>query len=615
MVVGEVVDETCGPMRKHRLSPRFSVLGPLTVSLGDGIWRPVPGTKNRTLLASLLLHPNQVVSIESLSRRLWGDQSPLDERRVVQTYVARLRQWIEDDTIIRTWPGGYEIRLDPDQLDLLEFRHLLTQAGRADTPAQEVALLRRAVALWRGAACSDVASATLRQDIAVLEEERRRAVERRIDLELSSNDTAVDLIPELRRLTLEHPLRERHWAQLMRALHQAGRRAESLEAYREAFGHLREELGVDPGAELRDLHQEVLAGTPMPTVNGPSPVMTANAVDQFPPREVPADISGFVGRTGELETLDRAIRSSATTVIVGRAGVGKSALAIHRAAATAGDFPDGQLFLNLRGFDALPPLSPEQALRVLLRALGVPSADIPTEGDEASAMFRSRTAGRRMLIILDNARNACQVRSLLPGNGPAVVITSRNQLRGLVTSGSAARITLGPLAPEESLELLAKQTNFDRLRREPAQAKALANLCEHLPLALRIIGEKLARVPGLSAETIAHELERDPMAALQAGDGDQDVRRALSWSYERLDPAARRTLRIAAVLHPGHVLQPEPLAALVEVPLERVRRHLDRLDADHLVEQTAPEHYLLPPLVRAHAISEAIANGEAESSC
>ncbi|MEU4572613.1 BTAD domain-containing putative transcriptional regulator [Nonomuraea sp. NPDC023979] len=603
MAVGEVVG-TSGSVRGRTLPSRFSVLGPLTVSLGDGVWRPVPGAKNRTLLASLLLHANQVVSIDGLSRRLWGDQPPQDERRVVQTYVARLRQWIGDETVVRTWPGGYEIRLGPDRLDLLEFRHLLGRAAQAGSPEQEAALLHKAVALWRGAACPDVASEILHQDVAVLEEERRRAVERRIDLDLSSRGAGGDLIPELRRLTREHPLRERHWAQLMRALHRAGRRAESLAAYREAFGHLREELGVEPGAELRDLHQEILAGTAEPTAGAVPPVTPPDVAEPDPPREVPADISGFVGRTGELETLDRVTTRSGATVIVGRAGVGKSTLAIHWAAATAGDFPDGQLYLDLRGFDALPPLPAYQALRILLRALGVRPADVPAERDAAAAMFRSRTAGRRMLIVLDNVRSTCHVRSLLPGNGPAVLITSRNQLRGLVTSGAAARIALGPLLPEESLELLAAQAGRDRLRREPEQARMLAKLCEHLPLALRIIGERLARVPGLSAETLAREIERDALAALRAGDGDQDVRRALSWSYARLDPAARRTLHLAAVLHPENVLEPEPLAALVQTPLERIRRHLDRLNADHLVEQTAPERYLLSPLVRALAASE-----------
>ncbi|MFD9950209.1 BTAD domain-containing putative transcriptional regulator [Nonomuraea sp. NPDC059023] len=601
MVVGEVL-ETSGSARERALSPRFSVLGPLTVSLGDGAWRPVPGAKTRTLLACLLLHANQVVSIESLSQRLWGNQPPQDERRVVQTYVARLRQWLGDGTTVRTWPGGYEIRLGPDRLDMLEFRHLLNRACQADSPGQEIALLRRAVGLWRGGACADAASEILQQrDVAVLEEERRRAVERRIDLDLSSGSPSRDLIPELRTLTLEHPLRERHWAQLMRALLQAGRRAESLDAYREAFGHLREELGVEPGAELRDLHQAILAGVPEPTTG---------AAEAHPPRETPADVSGFVGRAGELETLDRAAKHPGATVIVGRAGVGKTALAIHWAAAAAGAFPDGQLYLDLRGFDALPSLSPGQALRILLRGLGVRPADVPADRDAATSMFRSRTAGRRMLILLDNARDTRHVRPLLPGNGPTVIITSRNQLRGLVTSGTAARIALRPLPPEESLELLAGQAGHDRLRREPEQTRTLAELCEHLPLPLRIVGERLARVPGLSAGALAREIERDVLAAFQAGDGDQDVRRALAWSYERLDPAARRTLRLAASLYPGDVLEPEPLAALVQVPPDRIRRHLDRLNADHLVEQTAPERYRLPRLVRAHATAEPLSPEE-----
>ncbi|MFI6300092.1 BTAD domain-containing putative transcriptional regulator [Nonomuraea sp. NPDC050790] len=607
MVVREVEPvENAGSVRGRALSPRFSVLGPLTVNLGDGAWTPVPGAKNRILLACLLLRVNQIVSVDNLARRLWGDHTPQDERRVVQTYVARLRQWLGDDgTVIQTRAAGYTIQLGPEQLDLLEFRHLLRRAGQADSPGQEAALLSRAAGLWRGAACEDVISEILHQrDVAVLSEERRQAVERRIDLDLSSGNASRTLIPELRMLTLEYPLRERHWAQLMRALHQAGRRAESLDAYRAAFVHLREELGVEPGPELRDLHQTILAGSPEPTTSAASPVTAAEApeaAEPYPPREVPADVTGFVGRAAELDTLDQVMTRPGTTVIVGRAGVGKTTLAIHWATSASGAFPDGQLYLDLRGFDALPPLPPGQALRVLLHGLGVRPADIPAEQDAAAAMFRSRTAGRGMLIVLDNARDTRHVRPLLPGNGPSVIVTSRNQLRGLVTSGTAARIALGPLPPQEALDLLAGHVGHDRLRREPDQVRTLAALCEHLPLALRIVAERLARVPGLSAGTLVRDIERDVLAALRAGEGDPDIRHALSWSYQRLDPAARRTLRLAAVLHPGPVLEPEPLAALVQVPPGHVRRHLDLLSADHLVEQTAPERYRLPHLVRTHA--------------
>ncbi|MEV0585577.1 BTAD domain-containing putative transcriptional regulator [Nonomuraea sp. NPDC050310] len=556
---------------------------------------PVPGAKNRILLACLLLRVNQIVSVAGLARRLWGDHAPRDERRVVQTYVARLRQWLGDDgTVIQTRAGGYTIQLAADRLDLLEFRRLLREAARADSPGVEGALLSRAVGLWRGAACEDVASEILHQrDVAVLEEERRQAVERRIDLDLSSGNASHTLIPELRMLTLEHPLRERHWAQLMRALHQAGRRAESLDAYRAAFVHLREELGVEPGPELRDLHQTILAGSPAPA--------TVEAAEPYPPREVPAPVAGFVGRAAELATLDQTLTRPGVTVVVGRAGVGKTALAVRWAASASESFPDGQLYLDLRGFAALPPRLPRQALRALLHGLGVRPADIPADEEAAAALFRSRTAGRSMLIILDNARDTRHVRPLLPGTGPSVIVTSRNQMRGLVAGGAAARIALGPLPPQESLDLLARHVGHDRLRREPAQMRNLTASCEHLPLALRIVGERLARVPGLSAGTLVRDIERDGLAALRAGDGDPDIRHALSWSYERLSPAARRTLRLAAVLHPGPVLEPEPLAALVQMPPGHVRRHLDLLSADHLVEQTAPERYRLPHLVRTHA--------------
>lgn len=295
--------------------------------------------------------------------------------------------------------------------------------------------------------------------------------------------------------------------------------------------------------------------------------------------------------------LDRAAARTGTTLVVGPAGVGKTALVTTWAASAARSFPDGQLYVDLRGFSDQPPLPAEQALRVLLRSLGVRPDDIPDEPAAAGSLLRSRTAGRAMLIVLDNAREAAQVWPLLPGDGPTTIVTSRDQLRGLVAGGAATRVTLRPLPEDDSLELLAGHLGPERLLREHRQARLLTEAREHLPLALHVVGERLSRVPSLPARLLVWEMRR--------GDApDPALRRALSWSFEALGWEARHTLHLAAALHPGEELWPESVAALTGLPVDRALEHLDRLTEIHLAEQTGPRRYRLPGLVRAVAARE-----------
>ncbi|MFC5818538.1 AfsR/SARP family transcriptional regulator [Nonomuraea harbinensis] len=575
------------------VASRFSILGSLSVTTEEGIRTSVPGQKNRVLLATLLLHADQCVSVDQLARRLWGDRLPRDPRRVVQTYVVRLRRWLGDGGLIRTRDGGYVMELDHERLDLLEFRRLLRLAARAGRPEDEVALLRRAVGLWRGPACENVESDVLHHlDVPILTEQYQHAVERRVDLELRAGPPG-ELIAELRALTREHPLRERHWAQLMTALRGCGRRAEALDVYSSVFRTLRDELGIEPGRELRELHEAILSGDDVAF-----PGVT-------PPRELPPDVRHFVGRARELRLLDDALAeegsAARTAVVVGRGGVGKTAMAIRWCASVAGDFPDGQLYLDLRGFDARPALEPADALRALLRGLGVAPGDIPADETAASALFRTRTTGRRLLVLLDNALDTRQVRPLLPGRGPVVVVTSRNQLRGLVASGAATRVVLRPLSDDESAALLAALLAKDPAWRETDQARRLAALAEGLPLALRVIGERLARQPELPLTDLVRDIDADPDAVAS---GDDAVHAMLSSSYERLDTTTKRVLRLTGGLHPGPVLDPRPVAALVGMPVDRVRAHLDHLVANHLAEQTGPHRYELHRLVRSYAAAE-----------
>ncbi|WP_346114791.1 AfsR/SARP family transcriptional regulator, partial [Nonomuraea maheshkhaliensis] len=395
-------------------SVRFSVLGPLT-AVQDGASVPVTVGKLRVLLATLLLRPNEVVPADLLAERLWGRRVPVNPRKVLRTYVVRLRQALGARDVIVTMPDGYLARLRTDQLDLLRFRALLQEAGRAADPLTERRLLHEALDLWRGPVCAGVASETLQQiDVPPLAELHVHTLERRIELDAGLGEHA-SLIAELRALTAEHPFRERLWAQLMTALYRTGRQAEALETYRTVFRLLQDELGILPNAELRRLHQAMLAQSPVEVTadegEPPAPV---------PPRQLPADVPAFVGRTDELSALTAGTGTAGVTVtaIDGMPGVGKTALAVHAAQLLAPHHPGGQLFLDLRAHSRDdPPLDPADALDRLLRALGLSGEHVPERLDDRAGLYRSLLAERRVLIVLDNAADEAQVSPLLPGAG------------------------------------------------------------------------------------------------------------------------------------------------------------------------------------------------------
>lgn len=568
----------------------FSVLGPLTID-----HHPLTSGKQRILLASLLLRPGQVVTVEQLIERLWGDDLPRDPRRVVQTLVVRLRRVPGLSEVIRTQAGGYLARLEDHQLDLLDFHHLVEASARAGDPGREADLLHQALALWRGSVCEDVDSETLhRLEVPPLVERRLRAVERRIDLDLRlGRDNG--LVAELRSLTAEHPLRERFWVQLMTALFRGGRQAEALDTYRMVFRLLQEDLGIAPGDELRMLHQAILTGDHE----------LVRCAEDPPPQELPRHVAHFVGRVTELALLDKVVDDETrAVVIVGSAGIGKTALATHWCTAVAPAFPDGQLHVNMRGFEALPPLDPASALAMLLRSLGVPPQEVPPDLAAASALFRSRTAGRRMIVFLDNVSNTEQVRPLLPGRGCLAVITSRNQLRGLVAREAAVRISVPPLDMPDALRLLACES---RTSLESTHARRLAELCDRSPLALCIIGERIARQPDVPLAAFVDELSRghERLDAFDSGDdAGTDLRTVLSWSYESLDEPTARVLRLVGGLYPGPDFGLDAASAVAGLPAPQVRRHLDRLVASHLVEQCDRDRYHLHDLVRAHAAEQ-----------
>ncbi len=463
----------------------YRVLGPLE-ALCDGVPIPLPVGRGRVLLATLLLRPNQFVSVDELVDRLWDGEPPTLDRahKTLQMVVRRMRIALGDANCIRTATGGYLAEVDPALLDLTRFRRLAADGEFA-----------AALACWRGEVVSNVDSPHLhREDVPPLVEERLVVRGRRVEADLARGRGA-GLVDELRELTREHPLREGFWAQLVHALHQAGRPQEALAAYGEIHDHLADELGVEPGQPLRDLRERLL-----------DPASRADV-----PRQLPAPDPHFAGRDAELARLAAAATGGAAVVITaidGAAGVGKTALAVRWAHAIAGRFPDGQLHADLRGFDpSADPADPSEVLAGFLRAFGVPCGRVPADLPERAALYRSVVADRRVLVLLDNARDVEQVRPLLPaGRGCLAVVTSRNRFTGLVVREGAVPVAVGVLGDEDAVALLTAHLGEDRVAAEPDAVAELVAFCGGLPLPLTAAASRAAGDPGTSLRELADEL-------------------------------------------------------------------------------------------------------------
>ena len=453
-------------------------------------------------------------------------------------------------------------------------------------------------------------------EAARLEERRLAAVEELTEVELALGGHA-GLVGELGVLVARHPLRERLRERLMLALYRSGRQAEALEVYQGGRRLLVEELGLEPGPDLQGLQQAILTSDPglrldtPPAHRGgaaaapPSPALT--------PSQLPADVAGFVGRADDLRQLDallpergdHAETALGVAVVAGMAGVGKTALAVHWAHQVADQFPDGQLYLDLRGYATTPQLRPIEGLRQLLHGLGVDQ--VPADLEEAAGLYRSVTAGRRLLLLFDNAATADQVRSLLPGSpGCLVAVTSRDRLAGLVATHGARRLVLGPLPPEEAQALLGEVVGAERIKAEPEAAAELARACSHLPLALRIAAANLADDPEqpISGQ-VATLRVGDRLAALEIeGDPDAAVRAAFGASYQRLAAPERQLFRLLGLV-PGPHFTASGAAALVGPSAGDTRASLDRLAAAHLVDRYVPGRYRLHDLLRLYAAERA----------
>jgi DNA-binding SARP family transcriptional activator/tetratricopeptide (TPR) repeat protein len=584
----------------------FGVLGPVQL-LVDG--RPVAlgGSGVRSLLALLVLDANKVVPFDLIVDALWRDDPPDTARTIVHGYVSKLRRVLAKAggaASIRTQPPGYVLQVRPELVDLHRAKQLIGEAG--GRPAAERAeLLGRALELWRGPMLAGAQRHTGSPDI---DELRLAAIEERIaaDLELGRH---AEVIGELRRLVDDYPSRERLLSLLMLAQYRSARRIDALVSYRRFHRYATEELGVDPGPELRQLHEQVLRDDP--ALRLPAPAQTGRQVyGPLIPAQLPAATSAFAGRDVELAWLDGLQHGGgvdgAITVagVVGPAGIGKTALALTWAHRNADAFPDGQLFAALRGFDpGHEPTSPAEVLTQFLLALGVPAEAIPLDLNERAGLYRSLLAERRVLVLLDDARDSEQVRPLLPaGSGSLVLVTSRRRLDGLVARGGARLLALTTLSSEASVRLLDFSTGHQRRSAEIDSLRRLAVLCGHLPLALRIAAARLAASPQWTVDDLVAELadERHRLRALDLEDADTSVRGAFDVSYRTLHPELADTFRAIGV-HEGTSVTPHVVAALTSVDLVTARRRLRELASAHLLTETRADRYTLHDLIRLHA--------------
>jgi DNA-binding SARP family transcriptional activator/Tfp pilus assembly protein PilF len=600
----------------------FRILGPVEVVHGNSVIS-LGGPRHRRLLAVLLLHAGQVVSVAKLTDALWGDDRPRTAPSMLHVRVSELRATLRavGAPVLNRGGGGYLLDIDPDDLDAARFERLASAGAVAladGDPERANGELLASLALWKGRALAEFAGEAFAQpDAARLEELRLQVVENRItaDLELGRHS---ELVAELEKLVAEHPLRERFWAQHMLALYRAGRQGDALRAYQTARGHIIDQLGLDPGDALQGLHHAILTADPAVKVAGRTQDIDLDPpggpVDKrVVPKQLPGDVAAFTGRADQLAWLDQILANDrdcrepalAVAVVSGTAGVGKTALAIHWAHQNRGRFPDGQLYVNLRGYDPEQPMSATHALARFLTALGVGGADIPLDLEEQAVRYRTKVAGRRMLIVLDNASSVEQVRPLLPGTATcAVLTTSRDSMAGLVAREGAHRLSLD-LLPRHDAHTLLHRLIGRRADAEADAVAALADCCARLPLALRVAAELAVSRPTTPLSTLVDELadQQQRMDRLDAaGDQRAAVPTVFSWSIRHLPPDAARTFRLLG-LHPGADLDAYAAAALADTSLTAAGRTLDRLARAHLLHPTGSGRYGMHDLLRAYATS------------
>lgn len=609
---------------------RLRILGPLHVTVA-GV-RVEPGsTRQRTLLGMLALSPRTAVSRDVLAEALWGSEPPPSAAGLLQTYVHRLRQRLcppdaraRRPEILTAAPGGYELQVTDDQLDVLAFRRLVREArGDRENERLESALTAyaQAVALWRGAPLADLPGLELEPRIAELVMRRKTVIAEYADTAFALGRHG-EVLPLLSRLTGLDPLDEGVHARLMIALSGAGRQAAALEVYRDLRDRLADELGVAPGQVLREAHEAILRGD----VGGAAPVVARAPAAPLPtPRQLPADVRGFTGRTEETAWLNTVLLDDATddspgrtatvAALLGTPGVGKSALALHWAHTVAGDFEDGQLYADLGGDSAGGPSArPTEVIRRFIRALGVPPQRVPADEGEQAALYRSVLAERRLLILLDNASDAEQVRPLLPGSSRSrVLVTSRGRLRGLVARDGASPLMVDRLSLAEARRLLAGRLGRARVAAELPAAEEIIVSCAGLPLALVTVAAHAAIHPGISLTALARDL-RDPgrtLAVLDALAEGGGIRGAFARSYATLSHGAAGLFRLLG-LHPVFDIDAAGVAGLTGAPAGGARTFLTELADAGLMTEHAHGRYTTHNLLRLYAAELASADEDVD---
>ncbi|MCO8274023.1 tetratricopeptide repeat protein [Actinoplanes sp. TRM 88003] len=558
----------------------FRLLGPVELWVGD-TRLDVGQPRQRAVLAVLAADAGRTVSADTLIDRLWGETPPATARRSLHAHVARVRGVLAQaggQVALIHCTGGYRLDTEPERVDLHRMRALL-ERGRHD-----VGPLREAVALWRGEPLTGVTGPWADRMRQSWQQEHLDLMLAWARAELVAGDPGP-VIRRLSELTGEHPLTEPLDTELIRALHTAGRSAEALARYAEVRDRLADELGVDPGTELQALHRTILGGPP------PAPVV---------PAQLPAEVAGFTGRDALLAELD-ALPPGAVATLSGPAGVGKTSLAVHWARRAAHLFPDGQLYADLRGFDAGDQvLDPGEAVRGFLHALGVPPDRMPPTAAAQAGLYRSLLAGRRVLVLLDNARDADHVRDLLPGSPTGLtVVTSRNQLTPLLATHGARPVRLVPLTAGEAHDLLSRRLGAGRVTADPGATAQIIDACAGLPLALAIAAARVQHNT-FPLQAFAGELAGARLDALDAGDSATRIETVFDWSYTALSPSAARLFRLLS-LHPGPDVGTAAAAGLTGERPSATRRDLAELVRASMLAEQAPGRYAFHDLLRAYA--------------
>ncbi|GAA2590918.1 BTAD domain-containing putative transcriptional regulator [Winogradskya consettensis] len=587
---------------------RFALLGPLRV-WRDGEELGLGPRQQRLMLALLLARAGRPVRADELVELVWGDKPPASAANVVHRYIGMLRRLFEPALAPRSQGGrisgdlgGYVLRADPGELDLLDFRRL-AEAGRdaADRgdPQAATSLFMEAFALWGGDCAADLrathpAFAAVENEICGVAREAAAAA--------LAGGGAATILSTVEKVAQRHPFDEALQARLLVLLAADGQRDAARMLYVELTQRLADELGMAPGAEVQAAYRQVAGGqaAPMPASKHPIPLVV--------PAQLPPDLPFFIGRESELarvrEVLEQPRSGLNVLVIDGMPGVGKTTLALHVSHEVAPRFPDGQLYADLHGFDPGAEVAdPVDVLQWFLTALGVPQGTIPESVEGRSALFRSVLAGRRVLVVLDNVRHADQVRPLLPGSADClVVVTGRGRLTGLATAQGATVLSLDLPSLQEARDAVAERVGQDRVAPEPEVLDAIIERCGRLPLALAIVSSRAAALPAYPLSVIAEDLLAvgENLDVFHDYDFEHDVRAVFSWSYRLLGPAAARLFRLLP-LHPGPDMTIRSVAALAGVPQATARDLVGELTRTRLLDRYKPGRYRLHDLVRTYA--------------